>query len=230
MISVITPVHNSPELSAAYVHAVRGCEVVIVDNASQKGDALVWERAARDLDGRYIRNDTNRWYATACNQGYAQSTGDVIIFANNDIMKRGEWREQAEKMDAGALYGPSLGIRVLAGQPLLYIDAWWIGARRETWEALKLPSSDWARGTSGPWDGDAFQGMYWDDVDRCFRAARAGMALRALPLPLVHLSNYTSAQTPGAYANTDSHGGNGKHRDIVESRVRAWRESTHAEL
>lgn len=231
-VTVITPVHNSPELAAQYARAVRGAEVVIVDNASDVEAAQVWANTARDLDGRYIRNDRNRWYATACNQGYAVSTGDVVVFANNDIMACGDWLSQIAQIPAGALYGPGLGMRTLAGQPLIYIDAWWIAARRETWDTMRMFSTPYETGRApmGPWDGDAFQGMYWDDVDLCFRAARAGIALRTLNLPLVHLSNYTSSRTEGAYAHTDSNGGDGKHRDICEARVRAWQEATDARL
>lgn len=238
-ISVITPVHNSPELAAQYARAVRGCEVVIVDNASHKEAALEWERTARMLDGTYIRNDENRWYATACNQGYAASEGDVVVFANNDIMARADQPfALLDTLPPGALYGPGLGMRTLAGQPLIYIDAWWIAARRETWERLAVINDAtfeaWAdvyaiEGTHpptyGPWDGEAFQGMYWDDVDLCFRAARLGIALRTISIPLAHLSNYTSSRTEGAYAHTDSNGGDGKHRDICEARVRAWQEA-----
>jgi glycosyltransferase involved in cell wall biosynthesis len=231
MISVITPVYGSPELASQYAKAVAGTEVIIVDNASPEPAQRVWAAVAHDLAGRYIRNDTNCWYATACNQGYAVSTGDVVMFANNDIMARGEWQERLAAIEPGVLYGPALNMRTLAGQPLIYIDAWWIAARRETWEALRPHAAFFddegvtTYTQQGPWDGAAFQGMYWDDVDLCFRAARMGIALRKLDLPLVHLSNYTSQRTEGAYAHTDSHGGDWKHRDLVEARVRAWREN-----
>ena len=235
-VSIITPVYNSPELATQYAKAVRGAEVIIVDNASEPSAALVWEQTARDLDGTYLRNNTNRWYATACNQGYAVASGDIVMFCNNDIMARSDWLHLLGTIDAGALYGPGIGMRTLAGQPLLYIDAWWIAARKETWEAIKhsfwdgrydipgLPSHK----VIGPWDGDAFQGMYWDDVDLCFRAARLGIALRTVSLPLAHLSNYTSSRTPGAYAHTDSNGGDGAHRAICEARVKAWQGANNA--
>lgn len=222
MICVITPVYNSHELASQYARAVRGAEVVIVDNGSEPEAARVWAQTAIDLGGHYIRNEANRWYAAACNQGYAVSTGDVMVFMNNDIVSRGDWLPTLEKIDAGALYGPGLNIRTLAGQPLIYLDAWWIAARRETWR--KLGTID--DGIDGPWDAQAFHsGMYWEDVDLCFRATRQGIALRTVSLPLAHLSNYTSGRTPGAYAHTDSNGGDSMHRDICEARVRAWQEA-----
>lgn len=233
-LSIVTPVHNSPELAAQFVKAVAGAEAIIIDNASAPDAAKVWENTARALEGRYIRNDVNRWYATACNQGYALATGDVVVFLNNDIMARGEWHDALARIEPGALYGPGLNMRTLAGQPLIYIDAWWIAAKRETWERLKVTDEIIAMTTTlprldfGPWDGDAFQGMYWDDVELCFRATRQGIALRTLDLPLAHLSNYTSQRTEGAYAHTDSHGGDGKHRDLVEARVKAWQEASRA--
>lgn len=211
MISIITPVKDAPELAAQYEHATKGAQRIIVDNASTPDAAAAWHT----LDAVYIRNDENRWYAAACNQGYALADGDVIVFMNNDILACGPILPLLAAIQPGALYGPALNMRTLAGQPIIYLDAWWIAARRETWDRLIL------EGQYGPWDAQAFgAGMYWEDVDLCWRATRMGISLRTLALPLTHLSNYTSAHTEGAYAQSDSNGGNGAHRAIVAERVR----------
>jgi len=56
-------------------------EVVVVDNASPDDAA---EIAAGYPFVKLIRNDKNRGYGQACNQGVHASTGEVILFLNSD--------------------------------------------------------------------------------------------------------------------------------------------------
>lgn len=216
-ISIITPVHNCSELAPAYEHAARGADqVIIVDNASQDDHADNWYLAAEHLQGILLRNEVNAWYCGACNQGYSASVGDLVIFMDSDVRATGDWLSTLDRcVEDGAIYGCKREMRVLAGQPIVYLDGFMLAARRSTWHRISL--------AHGPWDDDAFQGMYWMDVELCYRATRAGIALRTLPLPLEHLSNYTAKRTEGAYARTDSHGGDGSHKRVVEERVRTAR-------
>jgi GT2 family glycosyltransferase len=58
-------------------------EVILVDNGSPRG--LVsneWER----LPVRVIRNDENRGFAVACNQGIEASVGDLVLLLNDDTI------------------------------------------------------------------------------------------------------------------------------------------------
>ncbi len=192
MISVITPVHNCPELAKDYQAVVSGCdEIIIVDNASDSVSADVWQTIAT----HYIRNETNLHYMGGCNQGYAASSGDVIIFANNDIRgPQASMKAWASQIRPGALYGAALGVFQAPGQPIAYIDGWIIGATKETWVRLG----------DAPFDTTIFQGEYANDLDLSWRASRLGIPLRLARTPIEHLSNYTSKRTPGAYEHADA--------------------------
>jgi GT2 family glycosyltransferase len=57
-------------------------EVVVIDNASRDGSA---DLAEKHLPGaRIIRNDVNRGYAAAANQGIAATRGEYVLFVNPD--------------------------------------------------------------------------------------------------------------------------------------------------
>jgi GT2 family glycosyltransferase len=63
-------------------------EVVVVDNASEDGSAAVLaqaERTPRRHPLRVVRNDTNRGFAGAVNDGLAVSDADAVLFCNVDI-------------------------------------------------------------------------------------------------------------------------------------------------
>ena len=62
--------------------------VVVVDNGSRDGTAA---GLAKHRWVRVVTNEENRGFAAACNQGAAVSTGDVIVFLNNDTLVTGRW-------------------------------------------------------------------------------------------------------------------------------------------
>lgn len=187
-ISIITPWHNCPELIPTYARTVAGAEVIIVDNGSDDHTSAQLRFMLDDLNGRYWRNDENAQYATANNQGMSVATGDILVFLNNDVEAPNTWLQMvARDVKDGALYGPRKLTRLVAGQSLDYLEGFCIAATRATWEQL------------GGWDAKAFEGMYWEDNDVCFRAQQMGIELIETNWPLWHFGNYTSQHTAGAY-------------------------------
>ena len=90
-ISVVIVAFDSAEPLAATVAALQrelqaGDELIVVDNASRE--------PLGDLDGaRLIRNEANRGFPAACNQGAAAATGDVLVFLNPDAVPQPGWGE-----------------------------------------------------------------------------------------------------------------------------------------
>ncbi len=182
-ISVITPFLNGIDLLPDYEHATQGAELIIVDNGSdtQTAEALATLPADR---GRVIRNETNIGFAAANNQGYAASSGDIVVFLNSDIAGDPSWLKLvADDVQDGALYGPSVNRQLVYGLWLPYVEGWCIAATRATWEALRL---DLHKTSLGPWDDLAYPHPYWEDNDLSFRAMCLDIALIQTVWPIQH--------------------------------------------
>src|SRR5690349_13343862 len=110
-ISIITPWLDRPEFIADYEHAVGtpGVEVIVVDNGSADANAALLRDMIGRLGGKYIRNEENRWFSGANNQGLAAATGQIVVFLNNDIAGDPGWLQGVRTdVKPGALYGLSV--------------------------------------------------------------------------------------------------------------------------
>ena len=85
-VSVVIPSLDGGDLLLACLGALeperQDIEVIVVDNGSTDGS--VTEAARRYPSLRIARNDTNRGYATACNQGSEIARAELVLFVNND--------------------------------------------------------------------------------------------------------------------------------------------------
>jgi len=203
VIAIITPWLNQPQLIPAYAAATEGALRVIVDTGSDEATL-----EALSNIGMVIKSDVTPFsYAAACNAGikfvreiYPEVTHAVCL--NNDISGDPAWLRQIAALPDGVLGGAERVVEYADNQPLVYLSGWCVGATMATWDALQ------------GWDATTYTGSYHEDVDLSWRAARAGIALRLLPLGLRHLGNTTSRATPGAY---DHHAAN---RQAFLSKVR----------
>lgn len=87
-VSVVIPLHGGPDDLCACLESLERCqnllhEVVVVDNASPDEAAA---QAARFPFVRLLQNDTNRGFPAACNQGLAETSGEVVLFLNSDTL------------------------------------------------------------------------------------------------------------------------------------------------
>lgn len=68
-------------------HAYGVGDIVIVDNGNPPDDAALIDRvAAQDPRVQVVRGQGNVGFARACNMGAAVARGDVLIFANPDVI------------------------------------------------------------------------------------------------------------------------------------------------
>ncbi|MFA5376883.1 MAG: glycosyltransferase [Dehalococcoidia bacterium] len=191
MITIITPWLNHPELIPGYESVVQGAQVIIIDNGSDEASAKAIREMVERLKGIYIRNAANKGYAAANNQGLEAATGEVTIFLNNDITASPGWLIGIPELPAGALYGTSFIIRYVDGVCIPYLEGWCLIGHTSDFRKI----GGWAQ----DWDG-----LYWEDNELCWRATRAGLSLRPIGIPIQHLNNYTSKDTPGAYDKSDA--------------------------
>lgn len=103
--SVVIPVYNKWDLTRKCLKSLAAntsgdIEVIVVDNASTDATQRGCEFLGKQLFGenfRYIRNDVNRNFAGASNQGAAAARGEFLVFLNNDTEVQPGW------------YGPLIG-------------------------------------------------------------------------------------------------------------------------
>lgn len=208
-VSIVTPWYNHDELLGSYLNVVTGAdEVILVDNGSE-------EAVARQLEAHadiYLRRGREGWFAPACNEGLAASSGDIVVFLNNDVSGPTGWLEKVRsQVTHRGLYGPSYGQRAVGSLRVPYIEGWCVAATRLTWTEL------------GGWDAEAYPNAYWEDVDLSFRAKVKGYTLNHCPnWSLYHSGNTTSHMTPGSYDYSKI------NQRTFESKVQAWKEQTNA--
>lgn len=89
-VSIIIVSWNVHDLLAACLHSVYeskqnvNYEIIVVDNASHDGSAdMVAETFPNVV---LIRNQVNKGFATACNQGAKQAHGKYLLFLNDDTI------------------------------------------------------------------------------------------------------------------------------------------------
>lgn len=190
LISVITPWLDHPEFIADYERALRApdVEVIVVDNGSTaENGARIAEMVGR-LRGKYIRNAQNQWFAAANNQGIAASTGELLLFLNNDIAAEPGWLDAVRRdVSPNALVGPGLVHIQVDERWISYIEGWCIAGHRNVWEKL------------GGWDAQAYPMPYWEDGDVCFRASKLGFQIIQKIWPVHHKKNGTTRSMPVQY-------------------------------
>ncbi len=203
-ISIITPWLDHSEFIADYEQAVGapGVEVIVVDNGSADANAALLRQMIGRLGGKYIRNEENRWFSGANNQGLAAATGQIVVFLNNDIAGDPEWLQGVRTdVKPGALYGLSVRQVQAEGKTLQHLEGWCLAAVREAFNQL------------GGWDAKAFAMPYWEDADLCMRAVSIGLKLICAQWPLTHKKNGTSGFVPAVMHSF------ARNRDVFNARL-----------
>ncbi len=111
---IIIPVWNQPELTRECLERLETCtdvpyRLILVDNGSDEPARGVMERARRGRPDRVriMRNDDNRGFVVAVNQGLAVTSAPYVCLLNNDAFVTPGW---LSGMIRAAESDPSIGL------------------------------------------------------------------------------------------------------------------------
>ncbi len=168
LVSVIVPWWDHTELLKNWkknIEHLDNCEIIFVDNGSQTQGKLELEYFCNKHKVKLIRNEENRGFSAANNQGLEAATGEYILYLNNDIEILKFPAQLFCNLAANGISGPGFMQNELGEN---YLEGWALCIKKSTLETL------------GGWCEDYGPG-YWDDVDLCLRAKLAGYSLTPIP-------------------------------------------------
>ncbi len=120
-LSVIVVSHNTRELLAGCLRSALASlasgpsyEIIVVDNASRDGTAKMLEERYPQV--RLLKNEKNKGFAAATNQGLQESQGEYLLLLNPDTIVR---RDALPQMVKFLAENPRAGV---VGPKLLYPD------------------------------------------------------------------------------------------------------------
>jgi GT2 family glycosyltransferase/predicted SAM-dependent methyltransferase len=108
MKSIIIPCFNQHDMTEECILAVRentqDYELIIVDNSSSPP---IHTPFTGFVETTMIRNEENKGFPVAVNQGIAAAKGDVIILLNNDVVVTPGWAEKlTDALEDFSIVGP----------------------------------------------------------------------------------------------------------------------------
>lgn len=117
--SIIIPVYNNILLTVKCLKSIREanlveeCEVIIVDDCSNDNTKNIIKNIKNIL---YIENNVNKGFIESCNNGASISSGEYLVFLNNDTIVDSKWLLELYKTFENF---PEAG---LVGSKLVYPD------------------------------------------------------------------------------------------------------------
>lgn len=162
--SVIVPWWDHIELLELWPNNLRqlsDAEIIFIDNGSGSEAKQQLAEFCDRYQIRLIRNEQNRGYAAANNQGAAIATGEYLLFLNNDVEILQPPVQGLCQLAADGIAGPG-PLETITHE--LCVEGWALCLKKAILQAI------------GGWCEDYGPG-YWDDVDLCYRAKQAGYPL-----------------------------------------------------
>ncbi|MDP6523654.1 MAG: glycosyltransferase family 2 protein [Kiritimatiellia bacterium] len=230
-VSVVTLTHNKlacTRMCLGSLLKTSDCpwELVVVDNGSDDGtrewlEGFRGTAAAAGVDVRLVLNDGNIGCSTARNQGFAESSGEYVVFMDNDVaLRSGKWLSGMRKiMDDDATIA-IVGPKLVYPQPPYDIQCAGVAISKtgrpkflgrgdnrddprfnEFLDMQCLTSACFMVRRSvmddvGGFD-EAFNPVEYEDFDLCYRARSNGNRVVYLPsVEMYHFENVTTCGTP----------------------------------
>ena len=218
-LSIVIPTTGAADVDACLESLSRDgypvVEVVVVDNASSRSLLYLSERHPRV---QMIRNDENRGFVGACNQGAEISTGDVILFLNDDtVVEQGALRALVDALVDHPTWGACQAKLLLMDDPtrldtagsFMTMTGFLVhrGAYESESEYVRSDEVFAAKGAAliawrraldevGLFDPDFF--AYFEDSDLCWRLWVAGWEVGFAADARIRHRLGTTASTVGA--------------------------------
>jgi len=157
-------------------------EIILIDNASRK---------PYRKNARYNRVRLNEpvGYSKALNIGAKESSGDWLLFLNDDVLTFDRFTQKIERLDRNAIYG--LNIRTKkpkwgTGFFIHYLHGWLQVMHRKIYKKI------------GPFDENLkYFGL--DDIDFGWRAEQLGIKIKVVDFPFVHIDVHRRMKRAGFY-------------------------------
>jgi len=209
-LSIIIPVHNNCNFTKSALKDLmklpKDHEIIVVDNGStDQTEAVVIEAKSKCTDDSphmyYIKFEENRGFGAANNAAYGDARGKNVLFLNNDIRVKSNYKLWTFDLISYAKQGYIVGTQggLLDGEfnfvtegtglprgPLWYMSGWCMCGSKETFDKLILNNYD------GPWNELFF--AYFEDGDLSFRAKELGIEFREIKIPVHHFGRMTGRQ------------------------------------
>jgi GT2 family glycosyltransferase len=108
MISIVIPVYNQQDFTQECIYALfdhtQDYEIIVVDNGSVPPFKPPFSGFTETT---VIRNEENKGFPIAVNQGIRAAKGDIIILLNNDVIVTPGWAERLTRwLEEFAIVGP----------------------------------------------------------------------------------------------------------------------------
>jgi GT2 family glycosyltransferase len=211
VLSIVIPVYNKYNFTKSCLKDLTQLtsdhEIIIVDNASSDETKSELENST---EIKYIRNQSNLGFAQACNIGYDHASANNVLFLNNDIRVKDEyknWTQHLIKYCNEGLVGPTMGLLDKdlnfvqeANKPLIgnsYLSGWCIASSKENWKKLEIKRNPIVLYDKTPPTqifSEEFGLAYFEDTDLSFRARKLAIPLIVSDVPVVHFGKQTSSQ------------------------------------
>jgi len=141
-LSVIIPVMDQAEITEQCILAVRentrDYEIIVVDNGSEPA----YKAPFTECPFTVIRNDENKGFPVAINQGIRAAQGDVIVLLNNDCIVVPQWADKLlAAMDEFSIVAPVTNY--CAGMQRVQVSEY------QSIEELNKSADEWAQNFSG---------------------------------------------------------------------------------
>lgn len=203
-LSIIIPVFNQFAFTEKCIEDLlhlSNCEIIVVDNNSTDNTQLFFNNLKTDKNLKYIRLDKNIGFGAANNVGVNNSSGDNLLFLNNDVRvlrDKQNWIEPLIDKCKNTLISSQSGLlnpnfnfvkeisnphRLL--NPLEYLSGWSIMGSRKLFDKI-------AKDEGVIWSKKYF--AYFEDVHLSWRARELKIPMEVVKTPLYHFGRITSSK------------------------------------